>query len=369
MFGNSDRGLKRVLWAFVGVLGYSRYLMVRLVWSNSTGETLEAIQHMLQELGGVPARITSDNPKCFAIKACKYDPILNPTFERFGAHYGITLECLPPADPQKKGKVERAMPYVRRLLEPLGEWKNLEHAQLFLNKQLELANNRTHGTTGKQPIVVFTAIEADALKPLPVLAYDPEIILTVKVNRDGHVRFDHKYYSTPQEYIGQEVMVIASSTTITIYQNGKLIDTHLKLLRNDNQSKSTKMSHRKACEQNMEDHEDLLRRALLVGSHCFNLITKLLQVNVGYIALRKAWGVLSLDKTYSHALIDQACQIALEYDQKGYQAVRKILETGLPNSSTKLENNLTEAKILKFVRPMSVYKERTNPLLSTKKGN
>ncbi len=99
---DADKGKKRALWAFVGVLGHSRYTMVRLVWTNSTGVTMEAIEHMLQELGGVPARITSDNPKCFAIKACKYEPILNPIFERFGAHYGITLECLPPREPEKR---------------------------------------------------------------------------------------------------------------------------------------------------------------------------------------------------------------------------------------------------------------------------
>jgi transposase len=80
-------GKKRALWTFVGVLGHSRYTMVRLVWTNSVGVTIEAMEHLLQELGGVPAHITSDNPKCFAIKACKYEPILNPIFERFGAHY------------------------------------------------------------------------------------------------------------------------------------------------------------------------------------------------------------------------------------------------------------------------------------------
>jgi hypothetical protein len=150
--------------------------------------------------------------------------------------------------------------------------KGLEHAQGFLNQQLERANNRIHGTTGKRPRVVFTEGEADALKPLPAMAYDPETIIRAKVQKDGHVRFDHKYYSTPQEYIGQEVMVIASRKTVAIYQEGKLIDTHARLSRDQNQSKSTKISHRRACEQNMEDHDDLLKRAGAragaIGLHC-----------------------------------------------------------------------------------------------------
>jgi len=47
-------GKKRTLWAFAGILGYSRYLMVRLVWSNGTVETCLAIESMLKEIGGVP---------------------------------------------------------------------------------------------------------------------------------------------------------------------------------------------------------------------------------------------------------------------------------------------------------------------------
>src|SRR5690606_22699711 len=56
-------GKKRTLWAFVGVLGFSRHTMVRLVWSNDIGSTLDAIESMFRELGGVPGKITSDNPK------------------------------------------------------------------------------------------------------------------------------------------------------------------------------------------------------------------------------------------------------------------------------------------------------------------
>ncbi len=125
-----DEGKARTLWAFVGVPGFSRFMMVRLVWTNDVPTTVLALESMLKELGGVPSRITSDNPKCFALEADKYDPLLNPVFERWSAHYGLCLECLPPADPKKKGKVERLMPFVRRLYEAHGEaWFGLDESQ------------------------------------------------------------------------------------------------------------------------------------------------------------------------------------------------------------------------------------------------
>ena len=79
--------------------------MIKLVWDNKTETTLNAIEEMFNELGGVPKKIVSDNPKCFTIKASKYEPVLNPAFERFCSHYGVIPEILPPRDPQKKEKL------------------------------------------------------------------------------------------------------------------------------------------------------------------------------------------------------------------------------------------------------------------------
>ena len=205
-----ETGKKRVVWAFVGVLGYSRYLMVRLVWSNGTVETCAAIESMLREIGGVPARVTSDNPKCFALEASQYEPLLNPVFERLGAHYGFNIECLPPADPQKKGKVERPMSYVRRLYEAHGEvWYGLEESQSYMNRKFALANERKHGTTQMKPVEQFLNVEAKSLKALPALSYIPEEVSNGVVRRDGHVRFANKYYSCEEGLINQRVMILA----------------------------------------------------------------------------------------------------------------------------------------------------------------
>lgn len=99
------------------ILGHSRYTMVRVMDRCDFATTVKAIQSMLFELGGVPRKITSDNPKVFVNRATEHEPILNASYERFASHTGFTIEALPPADPQKKGKVERTVPLVRRLFE------------------------------------------------------------------------------------------------------------------------------------------------------------------------------------------------------------------------------------------------------------
>jgi hypothetical protein len=358
-------GKKRILWAFVGVLGYSRYMMVRLVWTNETRLTLTTIESMLREIGGVPGRVTSDNPKCFSIEASLYEPILNPAFERMAGHYGMRIECLPPADPEKKGKVERMMPFVRRLYEAHGnEWHGIEESQSYMDRKVGLANERTHGSTRMKPTQQLIDIEVEKLKALPALAYEPEEVSEAKVRRDGHVRFDNKYYSVDENLIEKEVLVLGSNTRISIYHNGKLVETHERILSNDpSQMKSTKLHHRKPWEREMENGSMYRSRAQKLGPDVDRLVLGILNQGEGFIDTRKIWGILALDKTYSAEKINLACGQALELGSLSYQMVKSLIKL-LPEHPTqpteppKSAQNQVKNTSNKFVRPMSVYEEQ-----------
>lgn len=365
-------GKKRTLWAFVGVLGFSRYMMVRLVWSNDTHQTLLAIESMLREMGGAPIRITSDNPKCFALEASNYEPILNPIFERFSAHYGILIECLPPADPQKKGKVERPMPYVRRLYEAHGEaWHGLQESQDYLNRKVSIANERRHGTTRMKPFEQLLSVESEHLKKLPPLSYSPEEFAETYVRKDGHVRFSNKYYSVPEQLIGQSVTILANSAQVSLYHQGKLIEVHQRLA-GDNplKSKSTKEHHKKPFERDLLDHTEYRKRAQIIGPQCAELIVQLLNQGQGFLDTRKVWGILSLDKTHSKEAINQACQEALRIGSYSYQTVKRLLSKRTLSTDQKPTGSIDDVQVKKdqpkthqFVRPMSVYEEQLKQLL------
>ncbi len=359
-----ETGKKRTVWAFVGVLGFSRYLMVRLVWSNSTETTLREIEHMLREMGGVPERVTSDNPKCFALEASKYEPLLNPAFERMAGHYGMVIECLPPSDPEKKGKVERPMSYVRRLYEAHGEqWLGLEESQHYLDRKLVIANERKHGTTRLRPIDQLLNTEAVALKSLPPLAYEPEEISEGKVRRDGHVRFDNKYYSLEESLIGKNVLILATLTQVSIYHGGKLVEVHKRVMASDPlYSKSTKPQHLKPWEREMQDGSYLRQRAQKIGPDVDQFVLGLLNQGQGFVDTRKIWGVLSLDKTYSGQQINEACRQSLHLGSLSYRMVKSLLKLSVgnknPSHSFKPSPAVQNKTQNKFVRPLSVYEEQ-----------
>lgn len=353
-------GKKRTLWALVGVLGYSRLIKVKLVWSNSVAETIPAIEDMLRELGGVPRRITSDNPKCFATEASKYEPLLHPVFERMASHYGFLIECLPPADPEKKGKVERQIPYIRRLYEAHGsDWHGIEESQKYLEQKLVIANERKHGTTGMRPAQQFLDIEKNALKPLPTLAYSLEEVSEGRVRRDGHVRFSGKYYSCDETQIGSDVLILATDKQVSLYSKGKLIEVHERVPSDRPwQSKSTKDHHLKPWEREMRDDSTYRKRARGLGPDVERLVGYLIEQGQGFIDTRKIWGILSLDKTYDAVRINEACRKALELGILSYRTVKQLLNI-LPTDSTQSgERGRQIQNTHKFARPLSVYERR-----------
>lgn len=356
-----ETGKKKTVWAFVGVMGFSRYMMVRLVWTNDVASTLESIASMLLELGGVPLKITSDNPKCFALEASDYEPILNPAFERFADHYGFQVECLPPRDPKKKGKVERMMPFVRRLYEAHGsEWSGLEESQAYLNKKLEIANERRHGTTQRRPVEDLLQVELNFLKPLPAVAYQIETFADGKVRKDGHVRFENKYYSLAEDMVDKEVFIIGGETQVAIYFKGKLVEVHDRLT-DPHRSKQTKPHHLKPWEQAMGEGSFYRERALKLGPDVERMIVILLAQGQGFIDTRKIWGILSLDKKYEKAAINRACRDAIALGEFGYRIVQSLLRLQVKASSA----NAEPAKPMgenKFVRSMKDYEEQLSLL-------
>ena len=353
-------GQKQALWILSGVMGYSRYLMTRLVWTNDTETTLKVLESMLREIGGVPFKLTSDNPKCFALEASKYDPILNPAFERFAAHYGFVIECLPPREPKKKGKIERQIPYCRRLYEAHGDaWQGIEESQAYIDKKMVIANDRKHGTTLRRPREVFVEEEKGELKPLPALAYEIEQYHEGIVRQDGCVRFANKYYSLDERYKGKTVSVLGDSRRVSIYFGGKLLEVHDWITGSDH-TRSIKPQHMKPWERAMQDHSQYRQRAARIGPFVEEMILALLKQGQGFIDTRKIWGVLSLDKSYPADQINAACQEALKLGLAGYRVVKQFLnleqERQIAAASPPPVQETARGKN-QFIHPLSEYQQ------------
>ena len=350
---------KKTIWIFIGVLGHSRYEMARVVECGNFEITMHALMSMFDELGGIPKKVTSDNPKVFVQLASEHEPLLNPAFERFAAHCGFTIEALPPADPEKKGKVERMVPMKRRLFESYDrENYTLESAQAHIDKKLAIANERKHGTHLQKPIVVFINDEASVLKPLPDLRYEIESIIRVTVRADGYVRFANKYYRIESRLKGEVALVIGNSKQVSIYCKGRLLEVYERIT-NNFVTKACKDHYKEPWEKTLQDHGHYLKQALAIGANVERFISIILARGEGFVDTRVVWGLLTLNKKYNNADIDKACLSALELSQVNLVTVRQLLNImAKPKEILKPKDDPAKVQAMggKFARPMSEYK-------------
>jgi transposase len=351
---------KKTIWIFIGILGHSRYEMARAVENLNFETTMEILISMFEELGGVPRKVTSDNPKVFVQKADNYEALLNPAFERFASHYGFTVEALPPASPEKKGKVERMVPVKRRLFESYEKDSyTLADAQAHLDRKMVITNERKHGTHLQKPIEVFISDEAALLKSLPVLRYELETITRSTVRADGYVRFANKYYRVDARLKGEIALAIGNSEQVSIYCKGRLLEVYEKI-QDKFTTKACKDHYKESWEKTLEDHGHYLKRAEAIGGNVERFIGIVLARGEGFVDTKVVWGILTLNKKYSNADIDKACLSALEISQVNLATVRQLLNIIAKPKEKEIqqEEQITAQTVGgKFARPVSEYKK------------
>jgi len=353
VFDVTADGRKRTVWAFIGILGHSRYTMVRVMDKCDFTATVKALQSMIFELGGVPKKITSDNPKVFVKLASEYEPILNAGYERFASHTGFTIEALPPADPQKKGKVERTVQLVRRLFESFDIKEfTLEKAQSHIDLKMKIANARKHGTHGEKPVEIFENQERKALRELPQVPYEIETIMIGSVRDDGYVRFLNKYYRVDRRLKGQSVTVISNGEKLSIYCGGRLLEVY-DVIKDKFQRQACKDHYKTSSETNLQNHAHYIKQAEAIGGNVSRMIQIILARGEGFVDTRVVWGILTLNKKYPASVIDKACESAIELGSMSLRTLYALLKL---TPKTKMENENFNTPGGKFARPMSEYR-------------
>ena len=232
-------------------------------------------------------------------------------------------------DPQKKGRVESNVKYVKNAFVPLREFRSMSDANAQLREWVvSVAGNRNHGTTRRQPLTQFKELEQSLLKPLPETPPEHAVWAKVKVHGDGHVQFELARYSVPYQLIRETLWLRASDTSVRIYQAHELKATHPRFRHSG--ARSTLAEHQPPSAQayNMQDPQYCLREAKKVGEYCHLFIERLFASRV-LDNLRAAQGVVGFAKRYGHIRLENACARALTFDNVRYSAIKQILEKGL----------------------------------------
>lgn len=167
---------KQKVYAFVGVLGYSRWLYVEYVDSMASEVLIACHRRMFAAFGGVPREVLYDNMKTVVTQRDAYGRgrhRFHKAIWALAGDCGYRPRLCQPARPQTKGKVERSIDYIatsffyplitRLALE--GRVPTLEELNAeALHWTGAVANVRLHGTTGERPVDRLPADQA-AMQP------------------------------------------------------------------------------------------------------------------------------------------------------------------------------------------------------------
>jgi len=337
----------RKTWIFVMTLSWSRHMYAELIWDQSVMTWLSCHRHAFEWFNGLPEKVIIDNPKCAITKACYHDPQVQRAYGDCAEEYGFLIAPCPVRDPQKKGRVESGVKYIKNAFVPLRDFSSITDANAQLKDWLlSDAGNRIHGTTRKQPLSQFVDMEKHLLKPLPQVAPELAEWAKVKVHGDCHVQFEQCRYSVPYQLVRQHLWLRASKTSVRIYLDHELKAIHPKQQHPGERSTLDEHLPPEALAYKMQDPQWCLKQAAQIGEHCHLFIERLFRHKV-LDNLRAAQGVVGFTKRYGNQRVEAACLRALEFDNVKYGAVKQILEKGLDqqpgneNSFDKLANAYT----------------------------
>jgi transposase len=206
----------RKLYAFALVDGHSRMLYVEFTHSQNFETFVRCHAHAFHALGGVAREIVYDN---LATAVAEHDGRLVrflPRFLGFARDYNFYPRACNPASGWEKGKVERAIGYLRQSFWPLREFTDLHDVNRQVRQWLvEVANQRLHQGTRERPMERF---QPEALRALPIIPYDHRDTVEALVHKDLRLQFDGNKYCVPHRYVGQRLTVKADSSSVTIYE-------------------------------------------------------------------------------------------------------------------------------------------------------
>jgi transposase len=318
----SDEGRRRVH-AFSYVLGYSRRQHLRFVEAQDFATTVREHIRAFEHLGGVAATCLYDNMKVVVSGHDGDEPIYNPRFLAFAAHYGFRPIACRVRRPQTKGKVERPFGYVESSLLGGRTFRGLAHLNETAAWWLaEVADVRTHGQTKARPIDRH-AEERPHLIPLPARPFDAAEVVYRTVDAEGFVVYRQNFYAVPWRLIGQTVAVRVAESELVIHDPAFVEAVRHRLFPRAVAGQRSPCADHEPPRDAQRRSEQLSQRFAEFGATGARFLEGLLAGN--RFGKNQAERVLSLAAAYPRADVLQALERAVRYGAFSLQAIVRIL--------------------------------------------
>jgi transposase len=316
----------RTLSCFVLVLSYSRAMYARFALDQSLESFLRGHVEAFEYLGGAPRTLLYDNLKSVVLERDGEHVRFHPHLLEIAGHYHFTPKPCAPYRGNEKGKVERAIQYLRTSFFPARHFASIHELNDQLKRWLsEVAEQRSRPTDADHRTVgECLKQERELLLELPQHRFDCDLVLAVKSRKQPYIRFDKNDYSIPHQLVGKPLTLIASEHTVRILDDGQQVAQHQ---RSYDRGKTVQdEQHLRALARQKKEAAQLSGRDLLrsVCPHANAFIAQLAQRGNPFGPQTSR--LLKLLDRYGAAELDTAIAEALQRNAIGASAVAHICD-------------------------------------------
>ncbi len=227
-FGNLTIGrARRPLMAFVMVLSFSRQVFLRFFLDARMENFLRGHLGAFADWAGVPRVILYDNLRSAVLERQGSIIRFNPTLLEFAGHYRYEPRPVAVARGNEKGRVERAIRFVRDSFFAARSFTDLDD----LNAQADawchgLAAQRRCPEDESNTVAEAFAQEASLLLKQPDNPYPVLERVEVKIDKTPYARFDLNDYSVPYTHVQRILTVLADPHSVRIVDGQEQIAVH-----------------------------------------------------------------------------------------------------------------------------------------------
>ncbi|MFT7561654.1 MAG: transposase [Flavobacteriales bacterium] len=318
---------------FVATLGASNYTFAYASCSQRKADWIDAHVKAFEFFGGVPEILVPDQLRSAVSKPCRYEPVINVSYQHMASHYKTVVIPARPLKPKDKAKAENSVLIVQRWI-----LARLRHQTFFtlaeLNRVIAVLlvdlNQRPFKKLPGSRLSQFELLDKPALQPLPSKAYEYIEFKLARVNIDYHIEFDKAFYSVPHHLVKAQVEVQATSDGVALLFKGKQVTRHP---RSHSTGKfTTDTQHMPKAHKAHQDWtpQKLASRGRRIGPFTQQVVKALIQQKKHpEQAYRACLGLLNLSKQYTPSRLEAACQRSLHIKAPRLKNVKSILESNM----------------------------------------
>jgi transposase len=218
---------RRRLSCFVLTLSYSRALWVEFFLDQMLESLMLAHVHAFEDWSGLARTVLYDNMKSIVLNR-RGDLIqFHPRMLELCGHYHFAARPCRPGRGNEKGRIERAIRYIRESFFAARSFSTVED----LNRQArvwrdEIAHQRPWPGDRSRSVASVFEEEKPRLLPLPAHRFDTDLMRVVRSDKTIYVRFDQNDYSIPPQAIGRALTLAASPNNVRILDGSSEIARH-----------------------------------------------------------------------------------------------------------------------------------------------